>query len=217
MPESGQIVIKTNERIANVGKTNSGKTYLAEHITAPMPRLVALDGKNVLGKPGWNLDSSEQAMRALRRGQNARVRIVETEQQDWDYWLDLVWEMGNTFVYIDEMLALTAGNGTASKSLKRLYQMGREKRIGVMASTQRPKSVPAVMFSEAEWLFVFRVSRKDDRKYLTEFGDEYETMMEPIRDEHGFYVYNQTWRRPRYLPKFVPSQTSVVVPRSQAS
>jgi hypothetical protein len=200
-----RIVIKDNERVAYVGKTDSGKTYLARHILAPMPRLIVLDGKGSLGGKEWNLQpggkNGSDVIRRMQRGEPGRLRFTAQTESDWLWPLDLAWSLGHVVVYIDEML-LVAPNGRPFKELTRLYQIGREMGIGVQAATQRPRNVPQVMFSEAEWLFLFRVSKKEDRKMVADFGDEDETMLNPIRDRHGFYTYNQTWRHPRYTPAF---------------
>lgn len=194
------IIVKDNQRVAYIGKTGSGKTTLARFVTAPLPRLIVLDGKGSLGGSDWNLSQSRATKRSLERGDNGRLRVTGVTWSDWQPSLDMAWSIGNVVVYIDEMLLVAPSKPPVQ--LARLYQIGREKGIGVQASTQRPRNVPAIMLSEAEWIFLFRVSRADDRKAVSDFGDENEVMRRPIHDEHGFYAFNAQWRAPVYYKRF---------------
>lgn len=214
MPEPRRILVKSNQRVASIGKTGSGKTYLEQYLLAPIPRLIVLDGKGTLGGKAWNLSSEGSTIRQLRNGGPGRLRVVGADWSDWKPALELAWQCRNIVVYIDEMTLVCPNASSPPIELKRLYQMGRELNIGVHASTQRPRGVPQIMFSEADWVFLFRVSKPEDRKTVSDYGDEYGTMREPIRDDHGFYAYHQSWRTPIYVPKFSPKAT--IVPTTTA-
>jgi hypothetical protein len=196
------VVVKANERVAYVGKTGSGKTFLARHVLAPIRRLVVFDPKATLGGPEWNLESGREAERRLLRGGDARIRIRAPLDDDWTPYLRMVWEARNVTLYIDEVYALVPEGKRAPAEFNALYTRGREMGIGVHASTQRPRSIPAVTLTEAEWLFVFRVARPEDRNYVAGFGDEQGLMKGLPRDEHGFWTYKATWRKPIYTPRF---------------
>lgn len=199
--------ILTSQRVAYIGKTGSGKTYLAQHVLAPVRRLIVLDGKGTLGGRNWNLSPAWDGatIRQLRTGHPGRLRITGFDyQQHWKPALDLAWQIRNVVVYIDEMTLVAHTPSNPPIELRRLYQMGRELNIGVQASTQRPRGVPAIMFSEADWIFLFRVSKREDRKTVSDFGDEYGYMMRPISDVHGFWGFNTEWRVPQYSPEFNP-------------
>ena len=197
-----EIIIKPNQRVAYVGKTNSGKTFLARHILLPFPRLIVFDSKGTMNLTEWKLSDSDATKRALKRGEPGRLWVPTPPGNDWTRWLDFIWEIRNVTLYVDEMMAVVPPRKSAPDQLNSLYTRGREFGIGVHASMQRPAWVPPFTLSEAEWLFVFRLSRAADRKAVSDFGDEYETMRNPVPDEHGFFIYNQTWRRPRYLKRF---------------
>lgn len=203
------IRVKSNERVALVGKTRSGKTYFARHLCAPLDRLVVFDSKGTLGGRDWNLSSHESTWRALKRGEAGRYRIVGDVGMDWRPWLRELWRMRPITLYIDELLAVVPRGHKAPTELDALYTRGGELGIGVWAGMQRPRWVPPFALSEAEWIFLFRVAKKSDRQAISEFGDDEEIMMQPIRDEHGFYIYRQGWRRPRYLPRYQANETDI--------
>ncbi len=201
--------ISSADRIAFAGKTGSGKTFLAQYLLRTFKRLIVIDPKMVLGIPKWNLeDLDAKNLKALRKGEGARIRVYNPPAVDkdgypvWDAIFELAWDLGNLTVYIDEMYSV-AINGRMSYPLRRLYTQGREPQIGVWASTQRPSYVPLEMFSEAEWDFIFMLRMEEDRKRIAK-GTGATEILEPIRDLHGFYIYNQLWTEAVYKDKFEP-------------
>lgn len=200
--------IKHNQRVAYIGKTGSGKTFLARHNLAMISRLIVLDAKGTISAKEWNLSTDGSVLRRLKAGQPGRFLVRGIRAEDFTPTLDLAWQIGNIVVYVDEM-ALVNPSSRPTFELARLYQQGREKQIGVQASTQRPRNVPAIMFSEADWIFAFRMSRREDRKTVADYGDEAETMLRPIRDTHGFYTYHPSWDRAIYTARYTPQKARV--------
>lgn len=208
-PAAPVLKITSSQRIAFAGKTGSGKTFLARYLLRPFRRLIVIDPKMVLGIPKWNLEPLDsKILKDLRAGEAGRVRIWEPPAYDkdgnpnWDAIFELVWELGNITLYIDEMYSVCV-NGRLSPALRRLYTQGREPGIGTWASTQRPAFVPNEMFSEAEWDFIFMLRMEKDRKKIAD-GTGCAEILEPIRDEHGFWIYNQLWSEAIYKDKFEP-------------
>lgn len=205
------INVKPDQRVLFVGKTGSGKTYLAEYMSEPISRLIALDPKPSLRH--WErletvTSSNHASIRALRRGENRRIRVPDPGKgmAGWLPWLQLVWEIGDITVYIDEINLVVYPRKVPPIQFSRLYQQGRERGIGVWGATQRPVNIPLICVTEAEWIFEFRVGNKADRKLIGDYGDDSGRMAEPIRDEHGFYTFNQTWREAVYTPRLTKQQ-----------
>lgn len=204
-----RLIIRGNQRVAFAGKTNSGKTFMARHLLHSFPRLIAIDPKNVLWKPGWRTDYwSDKGVSELKKGNPARIRISVPPTLDandnpvWDDIFRVAWDIGDVTVYIDEMYSVCI-NGRLSWPLRRLYTQGREMGIGVWACTQRPSFVPLEMFSEAEWSFLFMLRMEEDRKRVARaIGDD--VLLQPIRDVHGFFMYFETWGSPIYKEIFDP-------------
>jgi hypothetical protein len=87
-------------------------------------------------------------------------------------------EQGNWTVYCDEIRYLTADLGLATE-IDTLYLQGRALGITMVASTQRPRSVPRNVFSTATWFGFWRVSSLEDRASASELvGD-----MQPVAKE----------------------------------
>jgi hypothetical protein len=198
-----QILIRPDQRVTYLGKTESGKTYLARHVLTNRERLIVLDPKGTLGKPEWNLETGDWGKRQLLRGRKARIRVPYPLNGDWRPWLDLAWKARDVTVYIDEVYGVVPAGKRPPDEFVALYTRGRELGISVHAASQRPVWIPQFVLSEADWLFVFRLSRPQDRKYVAGFGDETGDMERPIRDAHGFWTYHQAWRHAVYTPRYV--------------
>jgi len=204
---TGNIIVRSDERAAFVGKTGSGKSFLANHaFVKALRRVVVFDPKGDIG-PEWNLEPPTRAnIQAIRNGQPVRVRIPPQMDGDWREWLELIYQAGQRHpqahitLYIDEMYLVVPPGKRPPELLTALYTTGRALGIGVWAATQRPSWVPMIMFSEAEWFFVFRLSMADDRKRAAGFTTQ--EIENPVRNKHGFYVYNVEWEQSRYFTQY---------------
>lgn len=160
--------IPRNDRVALMGMTKSGKTYLARAILASAPRLVALDPKGLLyNRSDWNLEHWDAGIDRLEAGKDARLWIPPpTSDGEYEEWLQKIMRLRDVVIYIDEMYGVGPPQG--SKGLRALYTRGRELGLGVWGCFQRPRNIPIYAMSEAEWLICFRLEQLDDRKYMAE-------------------------------------------------
>jgi energy-coupling factor transporter ATP-binding protein EcfA2 len=184
-----QISLATNERLFITGKTGSGKSYLARYLTRKISRLIVLDGKGTLGVPEWGLEDWYKSIDLNDQTKTFRLRAYPPLKADlvefWDEILYQAMRAGNITIYMDELYAVVPPNKTASPTLFACYTRGREFGLGMWASTQRPVWIPLVAMSEAEHFFVFRLQLMEDKQRLAAFmGSD---VLEPIRDDHGFY------------------------------
>lgn len=208
MVQRRTVKVEANDRVFTVGKTGSGKTFFNEYLTGDIARLIALDPKPSLKK--WedletvtSVDSA--SIRALMRGENRRVRVPGNGRfEAWIPWLDLIWRMGNVTCYADEINLIVPPKRTIFE-WNRLYQQGRERGIGMWASTQRPVDVPKVSITEADWVFMFMLKNRADRKRVAD-DSGFDELNVPIRDAHGFYTVNARWERPIYQPILVKQE-----------
>jgi energy-coupling factor transporter ATP-binding protein EcfA2 len=194
------LTIRWDERVIFVGKTGSGKTFLAERLSATLPRLIVVDSKGTL-RGRFNTDEWGRGVdRAIRRGDDFRVRaVVQPGAPVRDYWESLferVYYMGDVAVYIDEIYGVVPPGSQPGEWLNALYTRGREFGISMWASTQRPTWLPLFTLSENDWFFQFTLQMAADRKRMGEII--HPLVMTPIPDKHGFFYYHTSWSEPLY-------------------
>lgn len=204
--------IKTNERLTLIGKTGSGKTYLARLLTLGIPRLVVFDPKGTFGDPkvmaAWRLENwSDTGARKLAEGKAVRLRVPPADFGGdifghWIPYMEAIYRAGDCTLYIDEIYGVNKPGSMPSPELAALYTRGRELGIGVFGASQRPTLIPLFLLSEVEWLFCFRLLLEADQQRMMQLmkippsGDQLDPL--PIPDEYGYWFFNTSWRAPVY-------------------
>lgn len=197
--------IKSNERVMLVGRTGSGKTFLAERLTAPLRRLVIVDPGGVLEKRFQPHIAWEKGIKELEEGLAARIYLSLDNPYEYESYFAHIYErVPNVTVYIDELYGVALPT-RPSQGLWALYTRGRGRGIGVWASTQRPRFVPRFTLSESEWFFVFRLTVADDRKFLGSIIHKAVENEIKKSDPHGFYYTRINWDKPRYSSGLITS------------
>lgn len=79
--------------------------------------------------------------------------------------MSVIWERGNTGVYVDEGYMINRN----SRAYSMLLTQGRSKRIPMIVLSQRPAWMNRFTFSEANFWSVFRLQHKNDRKKIEEY------------------------------------------------
>lgn len=177
---------RTDEKLTILGCSGSGKTTLAGFVLsrAPFDQMpyICIDykGDDLLGSIGrireLSLDDAIPSDPGLYI-----VRPLPSEVDAMETWLWKVWEKGNTGLYIDEAYLLPDKD-----AIKNILAQGRSLRIPVIASSQRPVTVPRSLFSEANHIAVFRLNDRRDKKIVAEFTPE--GMLEKrLPDYHSFW------------------------------
>lgn len=167
------IQIGETDRGFAVGMTGSGKTTLCEYLLANMPSVLAIDPKGMLKWSGFERVTRLKQLVA-RANANRKARLIyapiASELRDpmfHEAFFRFVYERRHTFCYVDEVYAV-AYRDELPASYHAILTRGRERGNGLLSATQRPMKIPAVIMSECEFWYVFRLSMPADRKKVEE-------------------------------------------------
>jgi DNA helicase HerA-like ATPase len=204
---------RTDEHVAILGCTGSGKTTLASWVLSRSPfnliPYVCIDYKND------ELLASITRIREIGLSESVPsqpglyvIRPLPSEIDEVENWLWKVWAQERVGLYIDEAYLLPD-----KEAIKNILAQGRSKRIPVIAASQRPVSVPRSIFTEASHIAVFRLNDRRDKKTVAEFTPD--GMLETrLQDYHAFW-YNVKDHRaddliPYHILKPVPVAEKIV-------
>lgn len=190
--ETDATEVGAGERVAFIGRTGSGKSFLARALLADVRRLVVFDPKGSLGKPEWGLDLWDSPDASRVQQAEFRLRVRTPLDGNWDPWIWPLMREENITLYVDEVYGVVSGS-QPSDALRAIITRGREQGLGVWSATQRPASIPLVFISEADWFFMFQLRLEDDKRRMASFlGEE---AFYPLRG-HNVIVYNDAWDSP---------------------
>lgn len=191
------VTLRSNERIAIVGKTGSGKTYLAQRLVfEPFDHVLFYDYKHHhYPEMEWPvLHTASDVDDALARGDPSKFVVAPHDLSlgEWDAVCEAAWDHGNVHVINDEMKGLYAGEHipTATEYHQRILMQGRVRGVGMTNITQRPRSVPVESISECEHVFCFRLNLHDDRKRMAEVMGEQAAIDAGNLTDHRFLYWN---------------------------
>ncbi len=180
-----KIHLASDEHVAFVGMTGSGKTELAKHLLRRLNRVVVLDTKNT-----FQLEGFEKRRNLPLFGRRFRIiyrpPLFPNEEDDYKlarFLMDMV-KVKHVTVYCDELSSLRDYFPQSTRALANLARVGRELHVSVWIALQRPRWVPLWFFTEANAMFIFNLKGVKDRLYMAEqTGEEVGSEIE----EHAFW------------------------------
>lgn len=156
----------TTDRASLYGQTGSGKTTLAKFLLElRQTRILIFDWKGLIRWYGYHRFTSLKTLcRANKPRSIYAPSISEIRNHDyWEAFFNYAYKLGNCQVYVDEVYAITDGDEMPDWYHACLTR-GREKKVSVFSSSQRPVKIPQVILSEAEHTYTFRLQLKQDRQ-----------------------------------------------------
>ena len=189
-------VIKPDEHTFITGMTGSGKTVLAREYVAGITKPVfVLDTK---GTFEWGANVPETiVIKTLSEIQNAagnydkityRPIHEELEFSWYDAFFQFCYNMKNCTVLVDEAMQVCPNSVKIPPYYKGILTRGRELGVNVYSCTQRPASIPVVIFSESTHWFIFQLNNMADRKRIADFTG-YERFMQTV-PKYDFLYFN---------------------------
>jgi hypothetical protein len=158
------------DRTAVIGATGTGKTVLGAWLLSRQRfdkrPWVAIDFKH---EELWDRVGSPP-MRSLRLGSMPgkrglyRLSVQPWEDDALEEWLKKVWSHGNIGLFVDEVSLMPQKD-----AFKAILRQGRSLKIPVIACSQRPVDVDREVWSEANYISVFRLDDVRDYKIIKGF------------------------------------------------
>lgn len=174
--------IKNDEHIFICGSTGCGKTVLANcYLSNTKNRVFVLDTK---GTFNWfkKFDKKEifftrnindilklNFKKSFLNNNNKVHKIIyrctgpDLSFDNLNLFFKYIYNLGNSILYIDEIAQCCKNPLSYPIFLKYLLQQGRELKISVWGSTQRPRDIFKGFMTESTHYFIFRLNSSDDR------------------------------------------------------
>lgn len=178
-----------NDRTVVIGMTGTGKTIFGAWLLSKQRfderPWVALDFKD---EELWDR-VGDPPMRPLSLNQLPkkkglyRLDVRPGQDEALEAWLWRVWEKGNIGLFCDEVSLIPS-----REAFKACLRQGRSKRIPIISCTQRPVDCDREVFSEANYVSVFRVKDARDYKIIQQFTGN--AQIERPLQRHWSYWYD---------------------------
>jgi energy-coupling factor transporter ATP-binding protein EcfA2 len=185
-----------DQRGALIGKTGSGKTYLAKAmLRRHTGNLCILDPKRMFLKTGdfedLGLDMVCSSLAEVKFWRPRRF-VYRPRPDDfgnlaaYDGLYEWCYKRGNILVYTDDMVGIVP-QGRSLRFLQVCYQMGRERNVSMLSAMQRPVFLPPYMFSDSEKFYAFFLQYPDDIKRVSAYVPGFDVNLVTPKYRFEFY------------------------------
>lgn len=187
--------IGDDEHVFIAGMTGSGKTFLAQVYAAGIEKQVfVLDTKGTFDwpylPPNQKIIVGTLAELPTAAGQHKNIiyRPIREELTDAHYnsFFQFCYYLGNCTVLVDEVMQVCPTPSRIPEFYKGILTRGRELNVNVWSATQRPATIPVVVYSEATHWFIFKLNAAPDRDRLADFTG-WDELREPVPKQVFYY------------------------------
>ncbi len=165
--EIDELYIPATGRGVLVGMTGSGKSTLARLLLEPYQFVAVIDPKGLLNWQGYERLTTLKEV--IKSKADKIIYAPEAHELRDERFIDAffawVYHRKNTFLYVDEVYAVSYRN-EIPPHYHSILTRGRERGNGLLSATQRPMLIPTVIMSESENWYVFRLNMEGDRKKI---------------------------------------------------
>lgn len=184
--------IVSNDRIAVIGQSGSGKTVFIEKMIYPyLDNVVFWDFKwesKVKGTICHNVNEVQRAWQYKKT--KILYRPTDSSMEDFEAICETVFIKGN-IVFINDEVSSMCTSSYIPKWYGNIQRMGRSRGVGCWSLTQRPMFVPSTIFSEAKHMIIFRLNLEGDRDKLAGIVGKDIMQANELKD-YNYYTYSQS-------------------------
>lgn len=184
------LIPKQDQRAIIIGTTGCGKTTLARYLLSWLPYVVVYDTKGCIRWDNFYTVRSFQELQSVQTEYTHLHYIPTLEEsrdtQAIDAFFQWVYLRGNCVLYVDE-LSYVCDSTTPPFWLSSILMRGRELGIGFIGSTQRPKRIPLVLFSEADNWFCFKLRLDEDAERVEKTLGVDREEIKQLPNHHFYY------------------------------
>jgi hypothetical protein len=179
--------------ILYMGTTGSGKTYkFTEHLQQEDSNVILFDtmADEKLARFGILVDSAaDMTVLATKETQSKKfhIRIQSDDTVIFDHACQLAMKLGNVRIAVDE-LSMFCNSNYMPPEFKKLVRLGRHKNAGLMATTQRPPDIQALIISQCQEMYLFQMHLPNDVRYLSQFVPDTDRLLNLKRGQ--FILWN---------------------------
>jgi hypothetical protein len=208
-----------NDRVLLLGKTQSGKSALASHLSKQFSgsRLTIIDPKDEGFGDGLGVEACTEPEQLEAQLQDPVTLYVPSAMTDeeWEEVFDILWwNRGPRVTLIHEAFGPTRA-GWAPRGLRFMVQQGAKHDMGLLACGQRPVNIEATLRTEAEHVFLFppAMTMLDLKNVGPDIGIEPNALrreLDSLRQEQGLFSHLWYCRRTGQLHRCAPLPLELV-------
>lgn len=187
-----QLEIGSDQRVAIIGQTRMGKTFLAERLVKRQPRVLVIDSKHMVKWKGFHLTSSPHAALLESRV----IYRPESGRPPNDFWMAAVRSLhdrGGGILLIDEGSYITSAS-QIPQGLADAIRLGGELGVGVWILAQESTTIHNTTLRQSDVIIMFYNQGQSDREKLAHVvGDMGHTLVHLDKYEWTIFVRGETY------------------------
>lgn len=191
-----RLALNPDQRGAIIGKTGTGKSYLARRLLPKKSALAIIDPKQQFDFPNCKIYDSadkilkEKPSRFIYRPKPENMSNIADYNKIYRY----CYERGNILVYTDDMVGIM-DRTKYPHYMGVCYMMGRAKKVAMLSAFQRPAWLPGFLMSESNKFYVFILNQPTDVKKVGDMVPGYDPSSFRREESeagrlHTFYYYS---------------------------